>query len=141
MPYSTLSDILEQVDETTLTQITDDAGEGAVDEGVVERAVADADAEINGYCGRRYAVPFADVPAIVRKISVEIAIYNMFARRGRVPEIRRTRYEDAVAFLRDVSKGLVSLGEDDADGTPAATHTPEIESADRIFSRESLKGW
>ena len=141
MAYSTQADILEQLDNTTLIQLTDDAGAGTVDADVVTRAIADADAEIDGYCGKRYDVPFSTVPAIIRKFSVAIAIKNLFARRRGAPDARRQDYEDAIAFLRDVSNGKATLGEDDPADTPQSSHTPEIESADRIFSRDTLKGW
>jgi phage gp36-like protein len=40
-----------------------------------------------------------------------------------------------------VAEGRVSLGVNDPEGTPAATHKPDIESSDRVFSRDKLGGW
>ncbi|MDZ7831633.1 MAG: DUF1320 domain-containing protein [Desulfobacterales bacterium] len=141
MPYSTQSDILDQIDETTLVSLTDDAGTGSVDDDVVTRAIADADAEIDGYCGKKYEVPFSPVPDLIRKFSVVIAIKNLFARRRGAPDSRRQDYEDAIKFLKEVSKGNATLGEDDPADVPQSSHAPEIESADRIFDRDSLKNW
>ncbi|OPL10677.1 MAG: hypothetical protein AVO38_16365 [delta proteobacterium ML8_D] len=134
MAYSTEADLTEQISEDTLTQLTDDADAGSVDSDVVTRAIADADAEIDGYCGTRYSLPFSPVPGLIRKISVDIAIYNLYARRKGVPEDRQKRYNDAVRFLRDVSKGVATLGSDepidDSDSGPEAT----VVKSDRIFS-------
>ena len=134
MSYCAQSDLLEQIDEGVLIQLTDDHDAGSVDSGVVTRAVADADAEIDAYCGTRYEVPFDPVPALVRKLSVDIAIYNLYARRKGVPDDRQKRYDNAVRFLRDVSMGKATLGSDapadDSDTGPEATSV----KSDRIFS-------
>ena len=137
MPYAAQADIVSQLDEDILIQLTDDDDTGAIVAAVVTRAIADADAEIDGYCGVRYSVPFATVPGILRKFAVDIAIYNLYARRKGAPEDREKRYQNAVKFLLNVSKGLISLGEDDPDSTPASA-APEIDDEDRIFTRTKM---
>jgi len=132
--YCIQTDILEQLDEDTLIELTDDTGTGCVDTSAVTRAIADADAEIDGYCAVRYDVPFSTVPVMIRKISVDIAVYNLFSRRGAVPEERDKRYANALKFLTNVAKGIISLGGDAPaqadDGGPEAT----AKKADRIFT-------
>lgn len=134
MPYCTQSDLLEQISEDELIQLTDDAGTGSVDTTVVDRAIADADAEIDAYAGARYDTPFATTPDIIRKISVDISVYNLFARRRGAPEDRKERYKNALRFLENLSKGLVSLGV----STPAASEDAGPEAStdkdDRIFT-------
>ena len=141
MSYSTKADILEQMDEDVLIQLTDDLDAGEVDEDMVTRAIDDADSEIDSYCGVRHVVPFVTVPNRVRKLSVDIAIYNLYARRKGAPEDRKARYENAIRFLKDVAKGIATLGEDDPDATPAESHRPDIDQADRIFTRDKMKGF
>lgn len=134
MSYCAKADILEQLDEDTVIQLTDDNDLGVMDNDVITRAIADSDAEIDGYCGTRHELPFSPVPVMIRKLSVDLAIYNLYARRRGVPEDRQKRYENAIRFLRDVSLGRVSLGADapapDADGGPQATTV----KSDRVFS-------
>jgi len=72
---------------------------------------------------------------------VDIAIYNLYARRKGTPEDRQKRYDDAIRFLKDVATGKASLGEDDPAGTPAGSHKPDIDQADRIFTRDKMKGF
>ena len=134
MAYSTKTDILEQLEEDVLIQLTDDEDAGIVDEGKITRAIADADAEIDSYCGTKYDVPFSTVPVMIRKMSVDIAIYNLYARRRGAPEDRKERYDDAISFLKD-PRGIASLGGDgpsaDDDSGPEATTV----KSDRVFSR------
>jgi phage gp36-like protein len=141
MAYSALEQIQQRVNETTLIRLTTDSGD-AVDLVTVEGAIADADAEIDGYVGRRHAVPLDPVPPMLVKLSADIAVRNLYGLRpGSVPEEVKDRYKDAVRFLKDVSSGVVSLGVDDPEGTPSATHKTDIESSDRVFSRTKLEGF
>jgi len=136
MSYCVQGDLLEQIAESELIELTDDAGSGSIDASVVSRAIADADAEIDSYCGTRYTLPFSPVPVMIRKLSVDIAIYNLYTRRStlKMPEERQKRYDNAVRFLRDVAKGLITLGADAPaepdDGLPQATKTKD----DRVFT-------
>lgn len=142
MPYSAQADLEEQISADELIELTDDAGTGAVDATAVARAIADADAEIDSYCGSRYTPPFSPVPVMIRKLSVDIAIYNLHTRRAiiKVPEERQKRYENAIRFLRDVSKGLISLGADAP--VPANTEdTVAVTANDRIFTRDKMQGF
>jgi phage gp36-like protein len=141
MAYSTKSDILEQMDEDVLVQLTDDDDAGSVDDDKVTRAIADADALINGYCGNKYTVPFTTVPALVRKYSVDIAIYNLYGRRKGAPEDIRNRYKDAIDFLKGVASGNNTLGEDDPEGTDSDAPEMYSENAERIFTRDKMKGF
>ena len=141
MGYCAQSDLLEQISDDKLTQLTDDADTGSIDADVITRSIADADAEIDGYCGRRYTVPFTTVPAIIRKVSVDIALYNLYARRKGAPDDRQSRYDNAIKLLLNVSKGLITLGADDPDSTPASSNTPEISQSDRIFTRDKMSGF
>ena len=119
MAYSTLEDIWAQLDATDLRQLTNDTDSGIHDEAVMARAIADADEEIDGYLGSRYALPLSAVPGVIRKYSVDIAIYNLHSRRGdAMPDIRRERYEHAVAFLGMVARGSISLEDNDPDDNP-----------------------
>jgi phage gp36-like protein len=141
MPYCTQLDILEQLSLEDLIGLTDDDGRGSVDSSVVARAIADADAEIDSYAASRYPVPFAPAPAMIRKTSVEIAIYNLYARRRGAPDSRKQRYDNAIRFLKAVASGEVAIGAD----APAESASDGIEAStsadDRIFTRDKLAGY
>jgi len=141
MPYCTQADIERQLDFQTLVQLADDLGVGSVDSAVVDRAISDADATIDAYCQGRYSTPIDPVPDKVRQVSVDIAIYNLYSRRGDVvPEVRKDRYREAIRFLERVAAGQISLG--------AATPAPEttnngvdMDQSDRLFTRDKMGGY
>jgi phage gp36-like protein len=122
------------VPEDELAQLTAEEGE-VPDPQVVAEAVARADAEIDSYLALRYPVPLVPTPGRVKALSVDLALYHLYSRRGLAPEVRRRRYADAVAFLRQVAAGQAVL-----DG--AGGEAPEeITGAVRLFSRDGLGNW
>lgn len=139
MAYCTEADVENQIDEADLIGLTDDENTGAMNAERISRAIDDADAEINGYIGMKYSVPMLPVPALIRKFSADIAIWNLYARREGAPEDRKLRYQNAIEFLKGVALGKFSLGENDPDETPAAAGMPRIVSAARVFSRAEME--
>lgn len=138
-PYCTETDILKQISEEDLIGLTDDTGFGQVDEAVVEEKIQDADSEIDSYCKKKYEVPFDPVPDIVNKLSVDIALYNLYSRRQNLlNEVVTKRYDDAIKFLKDVARGLAEI----TDVPPPATDSDQVgkfQANDRIFTRESME--
>lgn len=143
MAYSNLSDITATTPEQTVINLTDDSGVGVVDQDKVSAAIADADAEIDSYCAARYTVAFDPVPAVIRKCSVDIAVYNIYSRYAeKVPETREARYKNAIKLLENIAKGVVTLGEVPAPPTnPQGSNRPELCSNERIFSRETMRDY
>lgn len=139
--YCALADIKKLLPEDVVVQLTDDEGIGAVNQARVDEAIEQADAEINSYSAVRYAVPFSTVPDVVKKLSVDIAIYNLYSRRTEeIPPTRSERYKNAIRQLEGIAKGVVSLGVDPA---PAASsqspQTVDISGAKRTFSRARME--
>lgn len=141
MAYSELTDIIDQLDEDSLIQLTDDENLSAVNDGRVTKAIADADATINAYCQGRYLVPLSPVPDKIRQVSVDIAVYNLYSRRGdTAPDIRIERHKEAIRFLEQVNAGKVTLGA----ATPAPVNTADkvnIKSNARVFDRDKMSGF
>jgi phage gp36-like protein len=153
MAYCTLDDITKALEEATVIQLTDDETlkPPAIDPGnpdhsaIIARigeAIARADAEIDGYCAVKYSVPLSPVPAVVNKLSVELAVYYLYSRRS-IPEKIEKRYDKAVARLKDIARGLLSLGVTPEPAPSAAADSAEANKtvSDRVFTRRSLKGF
>jgi len=143
MPYSTVDDIKKMLPEEIIVQLTDDEASGSLNAARAEEAISQADAEIDSYLGGRYSVPLASAPEIVRKLSVDIAIYNLYSRLvSEAPAARAERYRAAVRQLEAISAGRASLGVDPA---PGASKDGRAETnragGENVFTRESLKGF
>ena len=144
MPYSTIDDIRASLPEDELLRLTDDEGLGVVDAARVGEAITRAEADIDAYCGGRYRVPVSPVPGLLKKLSVDIAIYDLYTRTVvDVPGARAERYRNAMRQLEGISKGLVSLG---APVAPLAADLDygaqsNTETEGNVFSRGSMEGY
>lgn len=108
--YATPADMITRYSPDALLQVTDPEGE-ALHEEVLSAALADAADEIDGYLAARYTLPLAQRPKVLTLLSCSIAMYRLLSLRtlGDVEDARK-RYEDAIAFLRDVANGKIGLG-------------------------------
>ena len=139
--YCALSDILKQIPEEVILQLTDDANMGVVNQEVVDEAIANAGAVIDGYCSARYTIPFATVPAIIKPIAVDLAVYNLYARRVEtMPDVREANQKNAIKLLSDISRGTIRLGAEAATAGVQPQQSPMVTSATRIFTRNKLGG-
>jgi phage gp36-like protein len=110
MSYCTQADITNSgLSSAELVRLSDDNGDGVADPAVVAKAIADADAEIDGYLGARYTIPVAPVPALLTKLAAAIAAWNLYGHRGLANERRQKDYEEAIATLRRLARGEMVL--------------------------------
>ncbi|MBZ9678898.1 gp436 family protein [Mesorhizobium sp. ES1-1] len=142
MPYAVKQDLVDRFGVRELTQLTDrtNVPPSVVDDAVVGRAVADATALIDGYIGKMYSLPLATVPDILVKIAADIARYFLHGKAADKDSPVTAAYNQGVAWLKDVSKGLVAL--DDGTGAtpePAGGGSVQANPSTRVFRRDSLR--
>ena len=134
MSYSTQVDLLLQLDNTTLINLTNDVGSGIVESNVVSQAISDADALIDSYLSSLYAVPLATVPVIIKNISVDIAIYNLYSRRmDTLPDVRKDRFVSAIKYLQRIADSKMSLPDISVSGTSELIAATTVKT-DRAFT-------
>jgi len=142
MPYATLADLITRYGEEEIAQLTDRVGAGMPDAATALRALADADAEIDGYLAARYRLPLPTVPPLLSRIACDIARYRLW--EDRASEEVRTRYEDARRLLESLAKGVVTLGLP-ANLPEAQRPVPTMAAArsgpEPLFSREATGGY
>lgn len=158
MPYATRQDLFDRHRPEVVLYAVDDEGLGQWTqeaEARVDQGLQDAADEIDSYLGQRYSLPITPVPRFLKKVTVDIAAYNIFGRRGfkegTADDVVVQRYEQAVRWLKAVAKGEASLPADGSDpggsggtvgdGTVDASSAPEVQAPERVFGRQKLKGW
>ena len=124
MPYCTSTDIQNHVGAAKLVELADLDADGSTDAAVLTDAIAAADEFINSYAQRRYAVPFLTVPPIVKRYSVEEAVYRLLLGRNAVSDQDAARREERIAWLEDLSRGVVSVGVN-PEPAKSSAHVPE----------------
>jgi len=106
MAYTTQTNLENLFSKDKIRMLTDDDSDGAADAGVLLEIIANADALIDGWIGRRYTTPVSPTPVILITLSNNITFYMMFARRGSLPPDNvQVLYDGAIEFLKAVSEG------------------------------------
>ncbi|MCG9722113.1 DUF1320 domain-containing protein [Shewanella sp. Isolate7] len=140
--YATTAAMLSRFGEQDLILLTEREGStpGEINLPVLEQALADASAEIDGYIMGRYTLPLASVPTVLERNCCDIARYFLYGERA--PEQVEKRYQAVVKYLTSVSKGEISLGLDELGQSAGQSElTVSIESAGSVFGRQSSKGF
>lgn len=152
MAYATANDMTARYPNRDLVQLTnEDPTQTTVNTVAVERALGDASAEIDGYLESRFTLPLSDPPAVLTRLTCDIAMYRLQTLRPLhdVADARK-RYEDAIELLVRVARGEVTLGLAPDNTEPAAATGSVVTQAGgdasealprRVFDRGSLKGY
>lgn len=141
--YATLTDATTLYSEDYVLTSVDRDGDGKPDYDAFSASLAQASSEMDTYLGARYDVPIAPVPPILVRYAVDIAIYQASSTYGGgLTEEKRKRYDDALKWLTNAAKGIVSLGLSQADETTTQENLPQVASSnpERIFTRTRLGG-
>ncbi|MEO1208292.1 MAG: DUF1320 domain-containing protein [Cyanobacteria bacterium J06638_20] len=138
MPYATAAQFIEAFGEEEVIHLTnlDDVAAQLRDDSVLNRALVDGESVINSLIRGRYPLPLDPAPPELTPINLDISRYRLDRNRPR--EDVRLRYEDAMRWLRDVAKGLVSLTV--PDDAPTAGDSAYV-TRPRYFSDENLRGY
>ncbi len=109
MAYCTLADVLEEISEEALIELT--GGTTAVDEAVLATAIHRADAICDSFLAMVTVVPVETPSQRLIETSVDETIYALYARTGFIPDTRKDRHVQAIAWLQGVAQGRLSLGD------------------------------
>jgi phage gp36-like protein len=143
MPYCTTSDITKRIPEETLIQLTDDDDLGVIGQDVVDGAIADSDELIDGYLRGRYVLPLSPEPGIIKAISVNLTVYDLYGRRPAfaVPDDVKERHKVQIKVLEQIQTGRISLGTAAIPAQAEAASGGKIVTPERIFSKEVLDAY
>jgi phage gp36-like protein len=134
-----------------LTELTVDVPSGnpatdaATTATIVSAALEEASGRVDSYCRNRYVTPLQPSDDVV-SLTIDIAQYLLFSRRRtqRITETVQSRYDQAISFLKDISKGAAQLDQPVTQSTPQSSIAgPQISERDRHlkFSEKNIEGF
>ncbi|NOR63254.1 MAG: DUF1320 domain-containing protein [Rhodobacteraceae bacterium] len=129
MAYADLTGLTARIGEETLIELSDRASPpaGVVDATVIDAALADTDALIDGYLLGRYALPLSAIPALVTTLAEAITIYKLYTFSA--SERAEADYRDALKTLEKISKGEIKISA--AGAEPSSSGGSGVKSCDR----------
>lgn len=109
--YCTVSDIENAITRSLLALRTDDANGKIVNEGIVNSFIQSTSDTIDNYLRGRYTLPLNNYHDILKKVCIDLTVYELAKRRGKASQDERQDYDDAHSMLYKIQKGIVLLQE------------------------------
>jgi phage gp36-like protein len=140
MAYATIADLERRLPQALLAQITGEtAGSGPYNTALTE-ALTWASGQVDAYAGTRFSLPLQPSEQI-EKLTVDIAAYSLEETRNVIRESEEKAYDRAMAFLKDLSKGLATLDQPSGE-EPQATSAETLKDEDeKVFSDDNLSNF
>lgn len=133
MAYATLQDLRDSFPNDDIVAALAD------DDVVAARALAAADAAIDGYVGSVYTLPLSPVPGQLRDIACDLARFRLYDENP--GDLIVMRHKAAVDALRDIARGVIKLPQADGSQPAPAGDTVVSVGPARTFTADSLKGF
>ena len=145
MAYATQADLVPlRMTAKDLTELTDDDNTGTINTSLVSAVLEEASGRVESYCRNRYATPL-QASDDVQSLTIDIAVYLLFSRRREtnVGETVKTRFDQAIAFLKDIASSKASLDQPISDQPQTSMGGPQISAKDRhlAFSDRNIEGF
>ena len=141
MTYATLAQLTDRYGAQMLVNLTDRAEvvSGEIDEAVIDRALADTDALIDGYLAGRYGLPLAATPPLLADLAGAIAVWKLHTHK---PDDKiEADYRDARRTLDAIAKGDVRLPVAGVEPAGTGGSGARITDRERPFTEANLKGF
>lgn len=135
--YCSLEDLVARFGESEIVANSDRDGAGEIDADVVAGAIAKASNRIDSYIGARYALPLVAPDPVLQGLCEDLARHALYTAER--PELVQKAYDDAVAHLKDISRGIARLGIPEPAAATPSENEILIEGGERTASREELR--
>lgn len=141
MPYTSLAQLTDRYGDRLLVSLTDreEVATGTIDTDVIDRVLADADAQIDGYLKARYKLPLAATPPLIADLAQVIAIWKL--HRFDPPQKVKDDYAEAIRMLKDIGRGILVLDVAGAEPEGSGASGVRITDRERPLSADRMKGW
>lgn len=152
MAYATQSDLVPlRMSQKDLTELTVDVPSGtpatdaAVTAQLVSQVLEEASGRVDSYCRARYVTPLQPSDDVT-SLTLDVAVYLLFSRRRttRLSDTVQERFNQAIAFLKDIAAAKASIDQPATQQTPQGSVAgPQISCRDSelVFRECNLKGF
>lgn len=132
MPYIAKQDLIDELGQSMLVKLTDDAGTGVINDTRVNKAIDFASGIFDSYARSRYSLP-VPVTTLVKALNLDLAVFHLYKARTSIAEgvykVKQDAYNEALKTLRDIAAGKAALD------VPAVEETKEKPaSSDEILT-------
>lgn len=138
--YCTQQNLIDRYGSPELVQITnpDNLAATTINVTVLNKAIADATAEIDGYLTGY--LPLSPVPANFERLACDITRYHLYD--DLVTEQVKERYKNHISYLIKVAEGKISIAPDAAGAIDQPSEdVVTYQAAVTVFNEDALSGF
>ena len=139
MAYCTRDNLVQRFGQREIDNLLDRDNNDTDDTDTLTQTIADADSLIDSYVSAKYQTPLSSVPQIITYISCDITRFMLWDDNA--PEEVRNRYNDAIARLKDIAKGMMKLPSTTVLAPDNPSGGVDYYAEERVFSRDALAGF
>lgn len=149
----TVDDLRQRLTSKILAAVTDDVTGRTIDEALVLRKIAEAEATFHSYAGTYYVTPIgtsSEAFLVAKKVIIDLAAWELLSRRphavaGETGETERRRFNAALSWLRDLASTSRKTRLVGAAESPAPTSRPSggaaVMSDEATFTAETMASY
>lgn len=100
--YCSKADLIRAFGEIEINRI-------AMNDDEIDKAIADAQAEIDMYLSARYVLPLVTIPPILNRLACDIAHYYLYVSIDENSTVN-LRYQQRLRQLKAIATGQLSIG-------------------------------
>lgn len=134
--YAVVADLTKRVTGLRLANLT--ANDATVKEDALDRACNEVDLYLSGGNTPSFDQLDSVGQATVRDLTLDVAVYRLAERMAALDDRTVAQYDAAIFRLRDIAKGVASLGQM---GQRVDAQVIRLGSAERVFSADTMRGW
>lgn len=141
MPYADQQYLDSYFGSAEVLIAADRDGDGEADVSVVESALDAATELIDSFVGVKYDLPLSKqtITGILKRTCADIAMYLMSVNSPAMTDEKRTRYDDAIKWLKGLARGEVTLGPEETSEAADDEVVLSDSNESRLFSRTKMK--
>lgn len=136
--YATKQDLINKFGQREVIALTDrEPYQRAINDEVLDNAIAAVCAEIDSYISPRYPTPLNPVPKILSFMACDMVRYYLTGAAATETDPIAMRYKNAIKFLVNVGEGKVTLGgmPENKGVAQTVSNTVQMTSGGRVFAR------
>lgn len=136
--FATLEAMRTKFGEKELIELTDNEApyQGVINLDKLNAAMQAANSEIEGYIAARYALPLQLVPPFLQSLGCDMARYHACIGAMSDNDPIKTRYDNAIKSLKEVSKGTIALG-----SAPTGEAAPVKTASNNVMMNVGRHDW
>jgi phage gp36-like protein len=136
--YCTVDDIVTELGQTTTAMLSNDADPESINSDLLESYLTARSEFIDGFLLGRYTLPLQNSHEIIKKVCVDLVVYDLYKRRGSIDDDSKLIKKEAIEILANLQTGKITLDDGDAEDRPRHVSYSEKTS---LFSNELLDNY